>query len=118
MSHIYVAAVAMFAFIFFRADNIGNALSYIGRMFTGFGSSGILSGNVYSLMFTPYALITLVFSLVFSTDIARQGSSALAARGKSELSAYIGSAVTMLLFALCIMNLFTASYNPFIYFRF
>lgn len=118
ISHIYVILVAMFAFIFFRADSIGAAGAYIGRMFTGFGAEAVFSGSVYSLAFTPYAVITLVFAVIFSTDVIRRISNALQSKGKAELSEYIGSAVTLGLFALCVMNLFTASYNPFIYFRF
>ena len=90
----------------------------IGRMFTGFGAEAVFSGSVYSLAFTPYAVITLVFAVIFSTDVIRRISNALQSKGKAELSEYIGSAVTLGLFALCVMNLFTASYNPFIYFRF
>lgn len=118
VSHIYVILAAMFAFIFFRADSIGDAAVYIGRMFTGIGAGGILSTRVYALAFTPYTILTFVMSLIFSTDVVRRGSAALVSKGRGELSEYIGSAVTIVLFGLCVMNLFTASYNPFIYFRF
>ena len=118
ISHIYVLLVAMFAFIFFRADNIGAACSYIGRMFTGFDQGNMLSSYVYSLAFTPYTAIVLVFAAAFSTDIIRRISHKFEELNKKAISEYIGSAVSLILFALCVMNLFTATYNPFIYFRF
>ncbi len=118
ISHIYVILVAMFAFVFFRAESIGDACGYIAGMFANFGGEYILSSNVFSLAFTPYAIITLVFAVIFSTDIVRRISEKLRAANKAALSEYIGSGVTLALFVLCVMNLFTASYNPFIYFRF
>ena len=118
LSHIYVILVAMFAFVFFRADSPGAACSYIAGMFTGFGDGFILSSNVYALAFTPYTAVTLVFAVIFSTDIVRRISGKLNAVNKAELSEYIGSVATLCLFGLSVMNLFTASYNPFIYFRF
>lgn len=118
ISHIYVLLVAMFAFIFFRADNLWAACCYIGRMFTGFGSENVMSSSVLSLALTPYALITAVFAVIFSTNIIPKLRDKLAEKKKAALSEYIGSAATLALFALCIMNLFTATYNPFIYFRF
>ncbi len=118
ISHIYVILVAMFAFVFFRADSLGNACSYIAGMFTGFGQEFVLSSNVYALAFTPYTAVTLVFAVIFSTDIIRRISEKLKAVNKAGLSEYIGCGASLCLFVLCVMNLFTASYNPFIYFRF
>ncbi len=118
VSHIYVLLVAMFAFIFFRADNLWAACCYIGRMFTGFGGENVMSSSVLSLTLTPYALVTVVFAVIFSTNIIPKLRDKLTEKKKAVLGEYIGSAATLVLFALCIMNLFTATYNPFIYFRF
>lgn len=116
VSHIYVLIVTLFAFIFFRADSLQLAVSYIGRMFTG--TSGILSSEVYSLAFTPYTALAAVCGVIFSVDIVGKIKDMLKKKNKAAVGEYIGSAVSLMLFALCVMNLYSSTYNPFIYFRF
>lgn len=118
ISHIYVILVTMFAFIFFRAENLGNAVSYIVGMFTNFSSDGILSSRVYSLAFTPYILIIIVFAIIFSLPVIPKLTEILKKKNKSAIGEYSGSAITIVLFLLCVMNLYSSTYNPFIYFRF
>ncbi len=118
VSHIYVLLVVMFAFIFFRADNLGSAVSYIGGMFTNFLTDSTLSSKVYSLAFTPYTVIIAVFAVIFSLPVIPKLDELLKKKKKSPAGEYIGSAVTLVLFALCVMNLYSSTYNPFIYFRF
>ncbi len=118
VSHIYVLLVTMFAFIFFRADSLGNAVSYIIGMFTNFSSAGILSSRVYSLAFTPYMLLIAVFAVIFSLPVIPRLTVILKKKGKTATGEYIGSAITLVLFLLCVMNLYSSTYNPFIYFRF
>lgn len=117
LSHLYVLFIALFAFIFFRADNLSYACDYIAGMFTQF-EYHLFDSYVFSLALTPYTLLVLFFAVIFSTDIIPKISWKLKEKQKSELGEYIGCSVSILLFALCVMNLFTASYNPFIYFRF
>ena len=118
VSHIYCLLVIMFTFVIFRADSIGQALEYIARMFTGFGGNFTDSSLVYSQIFTPFGIITAIFAVIFSMPAAEKIRKLFAVRKKERLCEYLSCAVSLVLYGMCIMSLMTASYNPFIYFRF
>lgn len=118
ISHIYCLAIIMFTFIIFRADSIYQAFCYIGQMFIGFGGEYLLSSSVYSQVFTPYFLVTLIFAVIFSMPLADKIKKLFADKGHENICEYLSCTISLLLFAVCIMSLMTASYNPFIYFKF
>lgn len=118
VSHIYCILVAMFTFVVFRADSITQAVNYIIRMFTGFGGSTAVSSEVFSLIFTPYGIITAVFAVIFSLPVAPALRDLFVRKKHKALGEYLACGAALCLFVMCIMSLMTASYNPFIYFRF
>ncbi len=117
--HFYTLFVTIIAFVFFRAENLGTACRFIGKMFIpDFGRVG---HTLFMSQLTPMYLMMLGLAFVFSMPIIRSGAEKLKnsgsakAIGAAETVSYV---VSLLLLALCIVTLSSSSYNPFIYFRF
>lgn len=116
LRHIYTLFVTMLAFVFFRAENLSEACKYIGRMFSLSGSSPE-NTSLFLLQLTPMYIIMLVLACVFSIPVwqilSRKVSQKILSAGK--ICSY---GISIILLIICIMTLSSASYNPFIYFRF
>ncbi len=114
--HIYALFVTTLAFVFFRADNLTTACRYIGHMFSP--SGGIEQTAMFMNRLTPLYIIVFVLAVIFSMPVMEK----IKARAKSEKTAAIYEygtyGISMVLLGLCILSLSSASYNPFIYFRF
>lgn len=117
LRHIYAVLVTILAFVFFRADDLPTACRFIGKMFSFSGSSAQTSMLLSQL--TPMYLIMLVLAVVFSMPVVQKMKQRL---GRSEKSAAAGEICTycasLVLLLVCVVTLSSASYNPFIYFRF
>ena len=114
--HIYAMLVTTLAFVFFRADNLSNACRFIWHMFVPSGDS--VQNALFMKQITPMYLIMLVLAAVFSMPVMWR-IKAKAASPKVAVAYEYGSyGATLVLLALCILTLSSASYNPFIYFRF
>ncbi|MBD5159957.1 MAG: MBOAT family protein [Ruminococcus sp.] len=115
--HTYTLLVTLLAFVFFRADNISTACVYIGKMFS-FSGSTPENKSLFMMQFTPMYIIMLILACIFSVPVwqiirNRIKSEKLISTG--EVCSYI---VSLVMLMLCILTLSSASYNPFIYFRF
>ena len=115
--HIYAVGVTLLAFVFFRADDLPTACRFIGHMFVPSGGSEKTA--MFMSQLSPMYLMMLAAAAVFSTPlipaIARRAGSSKRSTEVCEVCSY---AVTAILFLLCAVTLSSASYNPFIYFRF
>lgn len=114
--HIYALLVTTLAFVFFRADTLGDACRFIGHMFVPSGSSEQTA--VFFSLLSPMFLLMLVLAVIFSMPVTEK-LRAKAESGKAA-SAYevCTYGVSLALLLLCVLTLSSASYNPFIYFRF
>lgn len=117
--HFYTIFVTIIAFVFFRADTLTDACRFIGRMFVpDFGSVG---HTLFMKELTPMYLMMLAAAAIFSMPVIRTASAKLQSSGKSKAAGAAEDAsyvVSLILLGLCIVTLSSASYNPFIYFRF
>ena len=114
--HIYAIFVTTLAFVFFRADNLTTACRYIGHMFSP--SGGIEQKAMFMSRLTPLYIIVFVLAVIFSMPVMEKFK-AKAENGKSAAIYEYGTyGISMVLLGLCILSLSSASYNPFIYFRF
>lgn len=117
--HFYTLFVTIIAFVFFRADTLTDACRFIGRMFVpDFGSTG---HTLFMRELTPMYLIMLAAAVIFSMPVIRTASEKLQSSGKSKAANAAEGAsyvISLILLGLCIVTLSSASYNPFIYFRF
>ncbi|MDE5862122.1 MAG: MBOAT family protein [Ruminococcus sp.] len=115
--HTYTLLVTLLAFVFFRADNISTACVYIGKMFS-FSGSTPENKSLFMMQFTPMYVIMFILACIFSVPVWQ----IIRSRIKSEKIISVGEVcsyiVSLVMLMLCILTLSSASYNPFIYFRF
>lgn len=115
-TYIYTMLVVITGFVIFRADSVGYAFSYIGRMFSFTSLSS--SYTVFMAFLTPVFIVTAIAGIIACTPVVPCISGALKGRKIHNILnglSYIAAAAVLIL---CIMGLAADSYNPFIYFRF
>ncbi|MBR1828340.1 MAG: MBOAT family protein, partial [Atopobiaceae bacterium] len=110
LGHVYTLVVVMLAFVFFRADTLGLACTFISRMIVGWDLSREAMIVPVSML-TPEFLVALAAAVV--TCVPPRVSAAF--EGKLMIASF---AIAFVLLALCILELSGGTYNPFIYFRF
>ena len=119
LKHLYTLLVVLIGFVIFRADNMGQAFSMIGAMFSGIRASA-QTGLLLAQCLTPLTMFALLFGLVGSTPVLpmvcrkaeqQTGSVYVCLRVLS----YVGALILLLV---DILHLSAASYVPFIYFQF
>lgn len=119
LKHLYTMLVVLIGFVIFRADNMGQAFSMIGAMFSGIRASA-QTGLLLAQCLTPLTMFALLFGLVGSTPVLpmvcrkaeqQTGSVYVCLRVLS----YVGALILLLV---DILHLSAASYVPFIYFQF
>lgn len=112
--HIYTLLAVCLGFVVFNSPSIGFALDYIKTMFSFSGAPGDALA-----LFSPYTVMMLAFGLVFSLPILPRLRSLAASNGKlAAVGEVIAYAISIPLFALCVMTLASTSFNPFIYYIF
>lgn len=119
LKHLYTLLVVLIGFVIFRADNMGQAFSMIGAMFSGIRASA-QTGLLLAQCLTPLTMFALLLGLVGSTPVLpmvcrkaeqQTGSVYVCLRVLS----YVGALILLLV---DILHLSAASYVPFIYFQF
>ncbi|MBQ8296391.1 MAG: MBOAT family protein [Ruminococcus sp.] len=117
LRHIYTMLVVVLAFVFFRAETLSDACGFIGKMFNPFSGSDEQTA-LFLQQLTPMFIAMLCFAVIFSMPVWQT----LRSRIKSKELLMYGEAgsyvISLVLLLLCIVTLSSASYNPFIYFRF
>lgn len=115
--HIYAMLVTVLAFVFFRAETLGEACRFIGRMFTpSVGSSADTA--LFLSRLTPMYLVMLVMAVIFSLPVVKTFSGRLKTEKAAAAGEAVSYAVSLVLLLICILTLSSTTYNPFIYFRF
>ena len=107
---LYTRFIVILAFVLFRADTLTGGLMMIREMFTGFPGT-LASYNTCMEVLDPYN-ITIFAAACFCCLPHPKLKPYLREHGPAS---YI---ITAVLFALCILEIAGASFNPFIYFRF
>jgi alginate O-acetyltransferase complex protein AlgI len=114
LRHVYVLLVVAIGWVFFRADTLRAAQRFLGSM-AGRGGSGLAPVERF---LSTEVWLALAFGAVLATVPATR---MLTAAGRS-LPAGLASAVThatlLLILALCLLQVASGAYNPFIYYRF
>ena len=110
---IYTMFFVIMGWVIFRADSLGDAITYLASMF-GLNHNVFVDG-----MFSGYFLqnlVLLVVGIIASTPLMKR------VKTKFNKSNIVVSAVyvvaMILLFMICVSSLVSNSYNPFIYFNF
>ncbi len=115
LRHIYTLLAVTVGFVLFRAETLPTAWSMISNMFAGWSFSQS-SVTELGILLTPLCITALLCAVFACTPAAHRLGERLTAKHEG-LSSLIYIAALALL-CLCVSCLSTASYNPFIYFRF
>lgn len=99
----------LIGFVFFRAESLTGAAAFLGAMF-----SAAPSGATLSACLNGYNIFILVLALVLSFPVV-PALRRLTGERAASIAACAGSAA---LFAACVTDLASSTFNPFIYFRF
>lgn len=110
MRHIYALFVVMIGFVFFRADTMGQGLFWVQQMFTGIHFEDTAMRLCLSLL-TPVHLTALAAGIIGSMPVRN-------ILKKNKAMEDISWVVSLGILVLCVLNLASGTYNPFIYFRF
>jgi alginate O-acetyltransferase complex protein AlgI len=113
--HIYTALVFIIGFTIFRAENMPYAFSFIGKMFSG-GLTGA-SVALYGSIMTPMLITMLIISIFAAFPIVPKIKAISSERINIKLDR-LSYALTLILLILCVLNISSSTFNPFIYFRF
>ena len=107
--------------VLFRADTFAQAWG-VWKAMVGISVTGGETTLLMTELVTPYRILLLVLAAFFATPILRDAVRKWRgrAREKNTILAVDGILMigTLLLIALCLMQLASDSYNPFIYYRF
>ena len=119
LKHLYTLLVVLIGFVIFRADNMGQAFSMIGAMFSGICASA-QTGLLLAQCLTPLTMFALLLGLVGSTPVLP-----LVCRKVEQQTGRVYVCLRVLRYAgalalllVDILHLSAASYVPFIYFQF
>ncbi len=114
LQHVITMVIVMIGWVFFFSPDLSYAVSYIGHMF-GVGSAGIAGRDAVYYLLTNAVL--LLICAVGSTPYVHQIFYALMLNPKKK-HIYSAVAVYAVIFLISVSYLVSATYNPFLYFRF
>jgi alginate O-acetyltransferase complex protein AlgI len=110
---LYTFAVAVFGWVLFETESLSAAARYFGAMF---GASGVFSDNLSLYYLAAYA-VWFAVAIFASTDIFDKAVRKLKVRHEKIYFSAKPIACAAVMF-ICTAYLVTATYNPFLYFRF
>lgn len=116
---IYLLLVVIFAWVFFRSDNLNDSLLFIKNMLFFLKTEPVFNITYF---FSNWALFVVAIAIVCSTGIFRNvNSKTLLCKAdslKSTIAFILFNVFCLFVFFLSIVLLSGKTYNPFIYFRF
>ena len=123
LGHVYTLLVVTVGFVIFRADTLGEALTFISKMFTGFSSDASQMSFALRAL-NPFMIVMTIVAVLACGPLEKLTSKVSLLEQKKDLTKrenVIQTAVffcAVLALVWCIIRLTGSSYNPFIYFRF
>jgi len=110
---IYTMLIVVISFVFFRSDNLIQAISFLKGMLFGYNHNTVAMIEFQSF-FNPYVISICIFSIIGIFNWKKKFAFLLT---KKYISGII-YVISLCCIYVCIMSLATNNYNPFIYFRF
>ena len=123
IGHIYALLVVTVGFVIFRADTLTQGFEVVKSMFTGFSFTSESISTVLAQL-TPWFIIMLLCAVIGCAPIKpladklRIGAEIKSISKKQAFAQTVLYIFAFVLFVWCVLRLSSASYNPFIYFRF
>ena len=123
MRHIYTMLVVMTGWVFFRSENLADALLFIRAMFgmnvfTSPDFQGYFNSKLTFVLVMAFLGCTPSIKNIFSNIILYFKRNTDSRGVKYYTSCSVMIFYLLLVFLYCLVNLSTDTYNPFIYFRF
>lgn len=113
ISRLYLITTIVTTWLFFTIEDFNQIILYLKKMYFISGTTGILHLNVFMSIETWTTLvIAIIFSIPWHRIIMIKNIAI------NTLLNYLNVLFLISLFILCISNLASETYNPFIYFRF
>ena len=106
--------IVITTFAIFRADSLGQAFLFIGKMFAGFSVSAASRAAVVRLM-TPFTIFACALAVLFSFPILEKS---WRIENKSAGARVLWNAAALFLFLFSMAMISSGGYSPFIYFKF
>lgn len=120
LGNVVTLLLVILGWVLFRAENISLAGGWIAAMFGGYGAFGTGTTQLPIIFqqcdVNTVFVITLFAAMVLSTPIAKRLTAPHGER--VTVINVVSDVICLILLLLCIANLASDSYNPFIYFRF
>lgn len=110
-SYIYTMFIVIIAWVFFRANSLGDAIIYVGNMF-GIGATSFADSAVVSNIKATASI--LVFGIIGMTPCVKN----IIIRLRNSKFRIVETIWVMILFILSLLQVISSTYNPFIYFNF
>ena len=117
--HIYLVLIVMIGWVFFRAENITQAIDFIRVL------GGISVNPLYNNSFISYineSGFIVILAIIFSTPVLPKIKSMLTLKHKKLVESkfiYVAhSTCLMSIMFIIVVILVNSTYNPFLYFRF
>ena len=117
---VYTILVVTCAFVIFRADTLAQGMEMLGAMFSG-APGGRLAGVLVVEQLTPLFLTTSLAGVLLASSLPPRFAQSIGQpyEGADNRRVVVLSyACSIVLLVLCMINLSSGTYNPFIYFRF
>jgi alginate O-acetyltransferase complex protein AlgI len=116
LQHVYCMFVVMIGWFIFSYNEIPGGMGYLAAMFGG-GGRFLDHGSIYQLYSNAVLLAALILG---STCLPRRLAGKLLGRlgGTDHLALILRGVFVVLVFLMSVAYLVSASYNPFLYFRF
>ncbi len=116
LQHVYCMLVVMIGWFIFSFNEISGGMGYLAAMFGG-GGSFLNNGSIYQLYSNAVLLIALILG---STCLPASLAGRLLDRTKKSgvVTLILKGAFVLIVFFVSTAYLVSASYNPFLYFRF
>jgi len=116
-AHLYTMLVVVLGFTLFRADNLAGAWLMLSQMFTGFDFAPAHTLTLISLL-DRRTVFFLIAGALLAAGLPQRLAERLSRPAPDSACQWIGAGAYALLFAACVLNLSSTSFNPFIYFQF
>ena len=113
LKQVYTLMLVMIGWVFFRSDNIAQAIQYIGSMF---GLNGNILYNEQSILYFNEYILYIIIGFLLSFPLSVPLNKLKLKNKKVLVIPYVSVVITMFILSLsCIIK---GTYNPFIYFNF
>lgn len=117
VSNIITWIVVICAFVMFRADSVMIGLKMLKTMFTGF-NMGLKSISYVGQLLSPYYVFIILLAIAFAYPLREIIVNVIKNKCGENISGTLIYVADILFLLICVVALATATYNPFIYFRF